>query len=527
MSYTALYRKFRPSTFSEMVGQEHITDTLRKQVIAGRVGHAYLFNGGRGTGKTSAAKILARAVNCLNPHDGEPCNECEICKAILSGSLTDVVEMDAASNNSVEDIRSIRDEVNFLPTRAKYRVYIIDEVHMLSTGAFNALLKTLEEPPEHVKFILATTEPQKLPATILSRCQRFDFKRISNEDIQKRLKIICKESNIEITDEALKIIAVLSEGAMRDAISILERCTGEQKGLIDENVVRDLVGIPRTTQIHSIVKSIIEHNVDELIKNTNNIINEGKDIDNFLWEIIKYIKDVLVYKSSKKLEIYNNDEKQQINEIAEKTSKEKLLQLIYELSELANKIKWSSQKTIMFEAGMMKATMEVNLENENTNHVNGNNNISLSTNKAVENKTIEKVNEAVENKSAQKIVKDEIKKNKVGLTGGNLTYWNNVINKIKENGKMGIYVNLIGSTAREVNDMTIEVTIANQNSFAKNILESHENKAEIEKIASIEAGKTMNIKFVSSEDKKKADLKNNSIENMINNLDIPINIIDE
>ena len=224
MGYTALYRKFRPITFSEIVGQEHITRTLRNQIIAGRVGHAYLFNGGRGTGKTSAAKILARAINCLNPKDGEPCNECEICKGAINGSLTDIVEMDAASNNSVEDIRSIREEVNFLPTKAKYRVYIIDEVHMLSTGAFNALLKTLEEPPEHVKFILATTEPQKLPATILSRCQRFDFKKISNENIIKRLNIVCEKSNIEITKEALNIIAVLSEGAMRDALSILERC---------------------------------------------------------------------------------------------------------------------------------------------------------------------------------------------------------------------------------------------------------------------------------------------------------------
>ena len=183
MSYTALYRKFRPQTFREIVGQEHITRTLKNQIIAERVGHAYLFNGGRGTGKTSAAKVLARAVNCLNPNEGEPCNKCEICQMALSGALTDIVEMDAASNNSVEDIRSIRDEVNFLPTIAKYRVYIIDEVHMLSTGAFNALLKTLEEPPKHVKFILATTEPQKIPATILSRCQRFDFKRIKDENI--------------------------------------------------------------------------------------------------------------------------------------------------------------------------------------------------------------------------------------------------------------------------------------------------------------------------------------------------------
>ena len=232
---------------------------------------------------------------------------------------------------------------------------------MLSTGAFNALLKTLEEPPEHVKFILATTEPQKLPATILSRCQRFDFKRISNEDVIKRLKIICKDSNIDITDDALKIIAVLSEGAMRDAISILERCTGEQKGLIDENIVRDLVGIPKRKQIYSITKAIIESNADEVISNTNIIINEGKDVDNFLWEIIKYIKDILVYKSSEKLEIYSEEEKNQINQLAEKVSKERLLHLIYELSELSNTIKWSSQKTVMFEAGMIKACMQIDV----------------------------------------------------------------------------------------------------------------------------------------------------------------------
>ena len=250
MAYTALYRKFRPLKFADMVGQERITRTLKNQIIAGRVGHAYLFNGGRGTGKTTSAKILARAVNCLNPKDGEPCNECEICKEILDGSLTDVVEMDAASNNSVEDIRSIRDEVNFLPTKAKYRVYIIDEVHMLSIGAFNALLKTLEEPPEHVKFILATTEPQKLPTTILSRCQRFDFKKISEEDIIKRLKIICDEAKISIEEDALKLIAILAEGAMRDAISILERCYQESSENISSSMVKELVGIPSLVTIN-------------------------------------------------------------------------------------------------------------------------------------------------------------------------------------------------------------------------------------------------------------------------------------
>ena len=355
MAYTALYRKFRPITFREMVGQEHITKTLKNQIIANRVGHAYLFSGGRGTGKTSAAKIMARAINCLNPtEDGEPCNECEICKAILEGSLTDVVEMDAASNNSVEDVRTIRDEVNFLPTVAKYRVYIIDEVHMLSTGAFNALLKTLEEPPEHVKFILATTEPQKLPATILSRCQRFDFKRITVEDIVKRLKIICNESNINITDEAIQMIAILAEGALRDGISILERCSQDTDHIIDEDTVRDLVGIPKLKFIKELTKNLIDKEPENAIETTNKVISEGKDLDNFLWEVIKYIKDMLIYKTTKKLELYSKEDIEFIQNISEKATKEQLLNLIYDLSELANQMKVSTQKNIIFQAGIIR-----------------------------------------------------------------------------------------------------------------------------------------------------------------------------
>ena len=354
MSYTALYRKFRPLKFEEIVGQEHITRTLRNQIIAGRVGHAYLFNGGRGTGKTSAAKVLARAINCLNPQDGEPCNECEICKAALSGSLTDIVEMDAASNNSVDDIRSIREEVNFLPTLAKYRVYIRDEVHMLSSGAFNALLKTLEEPPEHVKFILATTEPQKLPATILSRCQRFDFKKISNENVVKRLEFVAKESKINITKEALNLIAVLSEGAMRDALSILERCLQDGESDISEEKIKDLVGIPKLTYIHVIVKSFLEYNVEGAIKAVDDVLNEGKDLNNLLWEIIKYVKDILVYKATGKLEIYSKDELEDIKQLVEIVSKERLLYIVTDLSKLENDMKWSSQKSILFQVEIIK-----------------------------------------------------------------------------------------------------------------------------------------------------------------------------
>ena len=479
MGYTALYRKFRPLNFSEMVGQEHITRTLRNQVIEQRVGHAYLFNGGRGTGKTSAAKILARAVNCLNPKDGEPCNECEICKAILSGSLTDVVEMDAASNNSVEDIRAIRDEVNFLPTRAKYRVYIIDEVHMLSTGAFNALLKTLEEPPEHVKFILATTEPQKLPATILSRCQRFDFKRISTQDIIKRLEIICKESNIQISKEALELIAILSEGAMRDAISILERCAAEQTEEINEDKVRDLVGIPKITYINKLAKGIINKEPEEAINIVNTILEEGKDIDNFLWELIKYIKDILVYKSTLKLEIYNQEEIKNIKELADSTDKERLLRLIYELSELANNIKWSSQKAIMFEAGIIKACIEVNVVPQN----------AVVQEQVVNKKQIT----PVQKQEAPKERKIEPQNQRNSAPSA--SYWNNVINKVKQSGKMAIYVNLIGSKASQLNDMTVEVELANKNDFGREMLEKYENKALVEKFVSEEMRKSYAFKI--------------------------------
>ena len=483
MGYTALYRKFRPLNFSEMVGQEHITRTLRNQVIEQRVGHAYLFNGGRGTGKTSAAKILARAVNCLNPKDGEPCNECEICKAILSGSLTDVVEMDAASNNSVEDIRAIRDEVNFLPTRAKYRVYIIDEVHMLSTGAFNALLKTLEEPPEHVKFILATTEPQKLPATILSRCQRFDFKRISTQDIIKRLEIICKESNIQISKEALELIAILSEGAMRDAISILERCAAEQTEEINEDKVRDLVGIPKITYINKLAKGIINKEPEEAINIVNTILEEGKDIDNFLWELIKYIKDILVYKSTSKLEIYNQEEIKNIKELADSTNKERLLRLIYELSELANNIKWSSQKAIMFEAGIIKACMEVNVVPQNV----------VVQEQVVNRKQIAPVQKQENIAVAPKERKIEPQNQRNSAPSA--SYWNNVINKVKQSGKMAIYVNLIGSKASQLNDMTVEVELANKNDFGREMLEKYENKALVEKFVSEEMRKSYAFKI--------------------------------
>ena len=516
LSYTALYRKFRPTTFSEVVGQEHITKTLKNQIMADRIGHAYLFNGSRGTGKTSIAKIMARAVNCLNPKDGEPCNECEICKAALSGSLTDIVEMDAASNNSVEDIRAIRDEVNFLPAVAKYRVYIIDEVHMLSTGAFNALLKTLEEPPKHVKFILATTEPQKLPATILSRCQRFDFKRIGTEDIVKRLKIISKESNVNISDSALNMIAVLAEGALRDAISILERCIQDSNDeLIDENIIRDLAGIPKLEYVSKISKALLEKDVNTILETSSMAINEGKDLDNFLWEIIKYIKDILVLKANGKLDLYTQDEINFIKQLAENSEKETLLRLIYNLSKLANDMKTSTQKSIIFEAGILKECLQEPMV------------IASATNI---NKPEAKKNIEIQPKPVNKEVKTNINRKTTNtVASSNLSFWNKVLDSLKQSGKMVLYANLLGTTAVEINDMTVEIRFNKKiTDFTKKVLDEHENMELITKLVSMETGKVMHIKYAEGNSSDtKAKSKKDEIENIAEELDIPFNVIDE
>ena len=538
MGYTALYRKFRPITFSEIVGQEHITRTLRNQVIAGRVGHAYLFNGGRGTGKTSAAKILARAINCLNPQDGEPCNECEICKGAINGSLTDIVEMDAASNNSVEDIRSIREEVNFLPTKAKYRVYIIDEVHMLSTGAFNALLKTLEEPPEHVKFILATTEPQKLPATILSRCQRFDFKKISNENIIKRLNIVCEKSNIEITKEALNIIAVLSEGAMRDALSILERCIQDGENKIDEDKIKDLVGIPKITYIHQLTESILEYDVDKALANIDEVLEDGKDINNLLWELIKYVKDILVYKASNKLELYSEEELNKIKIISEKVSKEKLVDIIYQLSNLENDIKWSTQKTIMFQAGIIKlcskqAETSSNLE-ERLDKIEK----YLRTSKVTSNMTMPvqqvqsnepRMTFGVSSKNSTEFKNTNIPKSNKEKKFSNKSeeYWPQIVNDLKQSGKIVLYTNLMNTKAKEINDMTVGIEFPNgMTSFGKTVLEKPENIREISNLVSIACGKEMQIKYITQNNQVHQMTQEENLQNLANQSDIPFNVIE-
>lgn len=558
MEYTALYRRFRPTTFKDIVGQDHITTTLRNQVIADRVGHAYLFTGCRGCGKTSSAKVLARAVNCLNPKNGEPCNECSICKAALDGSLTDIVEMDAASNNSVDDIRAIRDEVNFLPTVAKYRVYIIDEVHMLSPGAFNALLKTLEEPPKHVKFILATTEPQKLPATILSRCQRFDFKKISEQDITQNLEKVCKECNIQYSLDALNLIAELSEGAMRDALSILERCSQGEDSNITEQKVKDLVGIPKLEYISGITKAIIEYDVTRSLEISNIIILEGKDLTNFLWEIIKYIRDIMILKTTGNVSnIYSEDDKKVMQDLIKDVSKDRLLQIIYALSDLENEIKWSSQKNIIFQVGIMRLCSKENMSlaervdslekklaignitiskesiNQDKNatfsnriHEVANNLEGAQSTNSVQNvdNYVKNSNESADNPSEKR--GSNAKANSVGVlgqnskvnSGNNVNFWPNVINKLKEERKAMLFSNLNNTSAVMLDDMTVGIQFANGlNSFGRAVIERPENMNELKRLVSMECGKDMRIKILDKQENKKE-------VNSENKLDLGINI---
>ena len=445
--------------------------------------------------------------------------------------------MDAASNNSVEDVRQIREAVNFLPTKAKYRVYIIDEVHMLSTGAFNALLKTLEEPPEHVKFILATTEPQKLPATILSRCQRFDFKRISDEDIIKDLTFVCKESNIKITQNAISLIAYLAEGGMRDALSILERCAQEGDSEIDENKVKDLVGIPKTTAINKIVSEIVNCNTENVLNALEEVLNDGKDINNLLWEIIKYVKDILLYKATNKTEMYNNEEIEQIKEISEKISKQELINLISELSEIENNMKISTQKLIILQAGLIKLCNKE--QSRNSDSASSSSREDTNANDELE-KRVTKIENFLKagnfgkakasafgnsKPDDNKKAKQPVASSKPKYQGKTQDYWPKLIEEFKNDGKMVMYMNLKETKAYEINDMTIEIEFPKGiNKMAKEFLARPDTKQELREKVHLACGKEMQIKFAEN-NVNDDSAQENEFEKFMGNNDLPFNVI--
>lgn len=358
--YRVLYRKWRPQVFSDVVGQEHITKTLMGAVESGRVSHAYLFTGTRGTGKTTCAKILAKAVNCEHPVNGNPCNECPSCKGIDDGSIVDVVEIDAASNNGVDNIRDLREETNYMPSNVKYRVYIIDEVHMLSPGAFNALLKTLEEPPEYVKFILATTEVHKLPSTILSRCQRFDFKRISAQDIAKRLKYVAENENIPLTDDGAALIAKVADGAMRDALSLLDRCASYGK-VIDEAVACDATGLAGKQHIYSLVDAVMAHDCGQALNILDGLYSNSCDMERLFSELISHFRNmmiVLTVPDSKELILAGEAETEKIRQQAEKLTLARVLSYMDILNNTVIEFKRGSNKRTAAEMALIRLTAD-------------------------------------------------------------------------------------------------------------------------------------------------------------------------
>lgn len=354
--YQVLYRKYRPRVFSDVYGQDHVTSTLRNEIKNGRIAHAYLFTGSRGTGKTTCAKILAKAVNCENNTDGEPCNQCEVCKGLDNGSIYDVVEIDAASNNKVDDVRDLREEVNYTPTRGKYRVYIIDEVHMLSTGAFNALLKTLEEPPAHVIFILATTEVHKLPATILSRCQRFDFKRIQPETMAVRLNEVARLEGLSLDSDAAILIARIADGALRDGLSILDQCASRSKN-IDTALVSEVAGLAGREALFTLAGCISDRDGSKAISVISDLYQNSYDMERLCSEMISHFRNYLVVKTVKKsreMIICTDDEYNAISEAASRFTLEGILNALEVFQNTLVVIKGGATARIEMEMAFVK-----------------------------------------------------------------------------------------------------------------------------------------------------------------------------
>ena len=358
MSYTALYRKYRPSEFDDVKGQDHIVTTLKNQIMANRIGHAYLFCGTRGTGKTTIAKIFAKAVNCESPVEGSPCGECPVCQSIARGSSMNVIEIDAASNNGVDNIREIREEVGYSPTEGKYKVYIIDEVHMLSTGAFNALLKTLEEPPSYVIFILATTESHKIPTTILSRCQKYDFRRITIDTIADRLRELMEEEGIAVEEKALRYVAKAADGSMRDALSLLDQCIAfflGQKLTYDH--VLEVLGAVDTEIFSRLLRHVMASNVVGAMGILEELVVQGRDLMQFVSDFTWYLRNLLLLKSSDDMEDVLDMSKENLSllkEEAQMIESEVLMRYIRVLSELAGQVRFATQKRVLIEVALIK-----------------------------------------------------------------------------------------------------------------------------------------------------------------------------
>ena len=530
MSYISLYRKYRPQNFSDMVGQEHITRILKNQINSNKISHAYIFSGTRGTGKTTAAKVFARAINCLNNKDGEPCNECEACLSILEGNTTDVVEMDAASNNSVENIRSIRQEVAYSTTGLKYKVYIIDEAHMLSTSAFNALLKTLEEPPENVVFILATTEEHKILPTILSRCIRFEFKKINKEGIVRRLEYVLKDYSVEYDIEALKHIAELADGGMRDALSILERCITASEGEITEEKIEEIIGTVPKKLIEDIVEGVLSCDIVSVNELVCTILSSGKDLRNISARITEEFLKLLVAKEcGDNVEISDN-----LRAICEQTSTTRIYEIIKHMSKLDEDLRLSNNVGMLFKAKLLElSTKVVSLaENELVAKINE---LEMKIEKLeregikaanLKEKQVTKKQESkAEEPVTQVVVKapepKEAKVAEVKVGRKKIKELDKIMKKAVDSDNLKLYSALAGTQAFEEEDT---IVFATANAFAYGVLNKDNTREDLKKIVNDELNNDFNVKIeYIKEEKKEAK---NEFENIMKDSGVPFEIVD-
>lgn len=512
LAYTALYREWRPKTFDEVVGQSHVTTTLKNQINNNRIAHAYLLCGTRGTGKTSTAKIFSKAVNCLNLQDGEPCNECEMCKKINAGLAIDVSEMDAASHNKVDDIRDLIDEVKYPPREGRHKVYIMDEAHMLTQGAVNAFLKTLEEPPEKVIFILATTDPQKLPITILSRCQRFDFKRIKSDDIFERLIKITKEQGSLADNKSLQLISRMSDGAMRDALSILDQAISMGNGKVDYDQVINMLGLVTNENLLKLTDKIIDKNVEEAIKIIDDIVYGGKDINLFIKDMIYHMRNLMMVKVSQRPEEVLDMSEENIEFIKEQGNKiriEEIMRCIRILQEAEEQSKWSKQGRIYLELAVIKMCKveydtskeimlarinklenmikegNITIKSENTNNENyseASRSIRKQITKIPENK---KENEtAVELNVDSKLTVEDVKKS-----------WRDILEILKGRRLMVLYASLVTGKIESCRNGLVEIKYDSQYAFNIKRLQKDENRKIIEEVFSEALKEKIRIKY--------------------------------
>ncbi len=515
MAYMALYREWRPKTFGDVVGQDHVTITLKNQINNERIAHAYLLCGTRGTGKTSTAKILAKAVNCLNSDHGEPCNECEMCKKINAGTAIDVTELDAASHNGVDNIRDIIEDVQYPPQEARYKVYIIDEVHMLSIGAVNAFLKTLEEPPSNIIFILATTDPQKLPITILSRCQRFDFKRIKSTDIFDRLRTIVSKQGIFVEDNSLKLISRVSDGAMRDALSILDQAISMNEGRVEYDNVIDMLGLVTNESLTKLSDSIIGRNIEEAIKVINEIVFSGKDIYVFIKDMTTHMRDLLMAKVSENVEDILDMSSENIDILKQQAAKirvEEIMRNIKILQDAQEQAKWSKQNRIYLELAVIKMCK---IEYDTSKEI-----LLARINKLEEiikqgKRTVacESVTPRVSEKNVSKKEKSTNKKTEIRPVdkhnaNSNLTVdmvkksFKDILDMFKARRHMVIYASLMTGEILSCDGGVIELGYEKQYSFNKIRLEKEENRNVIEEIFSEALKEAVKIKYTIESDEK-------------------------